>query len=102
MIRRPPRSTLFPYTTLFRSPNTFQAVTTAAASTHGYGTYTVDASGHWSYTLDNGNATVQALNTDNPRTHACTPLTTYGTMPSSALPNTRTNDTAIVIPNITA
>src|SRR3712207_7309322 len=25
MIRRPPRSTLFPYTTLFRSPGTFDA-----------------------------------------------------------------------------
>src|SRR3712207_8771103 len=25
MIRRPPRSTLFPYTTLFRSPNTYSA-----------------------------------------------------------------------------
>src|SRR5260370_32853838 len=25
MIRRPPRSTLFPYTTLFRSPYTFEA-----------------------------------------------------------------------------
>src|SRR5438034_4570922 len=25
MIRRPPRSTLFPYTTLFRSVNTYQA-----------------------------------------------------------------------------
>src|SRR5258708_5142722 len=27
-------------------PHTFQEVTTAAASTHGYGTYTVYASGH--------------------------------------------------------
>src|SRR3712207_6984620 len=26
MIRRPPRSTLFPYTTLFRSPDPFQMV----------------------------------------------------------------------------
>src|SRR2546422_2904585 len=26
MIRRPPRSTLFPYTTLFRSPNTARAL----------------------------------------------------------------------------
>src|SRR3712207_6878966 len=26
MIRRPPRSTLFPYTTLFRSPATFSAI----------------------------------------------------------------------------
>src|SRR3712207_8347164 len=30
MIRRPPRSTLFPYTTLFRSP--WSAVTSSAAS----------------------------------------------------------------------
>src|SRR5688572_32270632 len=28
MIRRPPRSTLFPYTTLFRSPRTFAALWT--------------------------------------------------------------------------
>src|SRR5258705_3620778 len=30
MIRRPPRSTLFPYTTLFRSPETRTAVRSAA------------------------------------------------------------------------
>src|SRR3712207_9151434 len=36
MIRRPPRSTLFPYTTLFRS-NATQAVSIAA----GYGTYSL-------------------------------------------------------------
>src|SRR2546425_7575626 len=29
MIRRPPRSTLFPYTTLFRSPENFAAALTA-------------------------------------------------------------------------
>src|SRR5687768_18279236 len=29
MIRRPPRSTLFPYTTLFRSPETFTQMTEA-------------------------------------------------------------------------
>src|SRR5690242_21156947 len=33
MIRRPPRSTLFPYTTLFRSPGRFPARTTSGAST---------------------------------------------------------------------
>src|SRR3712207_4848010 len=32
MIRRPPRSTLFPYTTLFRSPGTFHAVYNASKS----------------------------------------------------------------------
>src|SRR3712207_7261378 len=31
MIRRPPRSTLFPYTTLFRSPNAKDASEAAAA-----------------------------------------------------------------------
>src|SRR2546427_6016326 len=31
MIRRPPRSTLFPYTTLFRSIFTFNSLTTPAA-----------------------------------------------------------------------
>src|SRR2546422_8440315 len=30
MIRRPPRSTLFPYTTLFRSPSVSQPLATAA------------------------------------------------------------------------
>src|SRR5258708_11917319 len=32
MIRRPPRSTLFPYTTLFRSQPTLDAIVSAAAS----------------------------------------------------------------------
>src|SRR2546430_7462847 len=32
MIRRPPRSTLFPYTTLFRSTSTAASTTTAAPS----------------------------------------------------------------------
>ena len=41
--------------------NTFQAVTTATASSQGFGSYTVNASGNWSYTLDSNNATVQAL-----------------------------------------
>src|ERR1044071_6822771 len=33
MIRRPPRSTLFPYTTLFRSPGSAISAATAARST---------------------------------------------------------------------
>src|SRR5258706_10454300 len=48
MIRRPPRSTLFPYTTLFRSTDTQatdvngQVSETLTANTHA-GTYTVSA-----------------------------------------------------------
>ena len=34
----------------------------AGASANGYGSYTLSAAGVWTYTLDNSNATVQALN----------------------------------------
>ncbi len=43
--------------------DTFQAVTTPAASASGYGSYTVTAAGVWTYTLDNSNPAVEALNT---------------------------------------
>src|SRR5215217_5545743 len=37
MIRRPPRSTLFPYTTLFRSPNRPRTATGPAPTAAGHG-----------------------------------------------------------------
>src|SRR5258708_20911681 len=36
MIRRPPRSTLFPYTTLFRSPGEYQERAVDASRRHGW------------------------------------------------------------------
>src|SRR5439155_1328893 len=42
--------------------NSFQAVAAGTASTDGYGTYAMTAGGTWTYTLDNSNAAVQALN----------------------------------------
>src|SRR2546430_5410914 len=39
MIRRPPRSTLFPYTTLFRSGWVGQAIAAPGAGTYGMGTH---------------------------------------------------------------
>jgi VCBS repeat-containing protein len=41
--------------------NAFTAVSTAAATIGGYGTYTMTAAGVWAYTLDNTNTAVQAL-----------------------------------------
>ncbi|PUE45167.1 hypothetical protein B9Z45_16570, partial [Limnohabitans sp. 2KL-17] len=41
--------------------NLFTEVTAGATSTGGYGTYAMSASGEWTYTLNNSNATVQAL-----------------------------------------
>src|SRR5256885_5248105 len=43
MIRRPPRSTLFPYTTLFRSHDEFRAMR-GFAWQDGYGAFTVSKS----------------------------------------------------------
>src|SRR2546430_12549789 len=40
MIRRPPRSTLFPYTTLFRSPSSDHAATVVAGQAYIVGGYT--------------------------------------------------------------
>ena len=40
----------------------WQAVAAGAASASGYGTYELTAAGVWTYTLDNTNAAVQALN----------------------------------------
>ena len=38
------------------------AVAAGTASVNGYGTYALTAAGVWTYTLDNSNAAVQALN----------------------------------------
>src|SRR5260221_2043563 len=75
MIRRPPRSTLFPYTTLFRSATDVdngdhQAYSGDAAGT--YGSFAVDAAtGEWTYTLDNAAANVQALDPDRHHLNVC-------------------------------
>ena len=44
------------------NPPDWTPVGTPAASDSGYGTYTLTAAGVWTYTLDNSNAAVQALN----------------------------------------
>ncbi len=56
----------------------FQAVANGA-TTNGYGTYAVDAAGVWTYTLDNGNATVDALNALDMLTDSFTVLSEDGT-----------------------
>ena len=51
----------------------------AAASANGYGTYTLTAAGVWTYTLDNSNAAVQALNAGDTLTDTFTATTVDGT-----------------------
>src|SRR4051795_501355 len=65
MIRRPPRSTLFPYTTLFRSQEAFTAVWRSAS------TYRPErgAAGGWLYTVAR-NAIVDRLRRSGPTADA--------------------------------
>ena len=44
------------------APNTFTAVSSPTPSSGGYGTFTMTAAGVWTYTLNDANSTVQALN----------------------------------------
>ena len=61
------------------TPNTFTAVTSPTASAGGYGTFTMTASGVWTYTLNNANSAVQALNVGDTLTDTFTVTTADGT-----------------------
>ena len=77
--------------------NTFQVVNAGAASTSGYGTYAVTAGGVWTYTLNNSNATVQALNTSGTLTDTFTVLTTDGTSQVVTVTIAGTNDAPVAV-----
>ena len=62
-----------------------------------YGHFTIDAAGVWSYALDNGNATVQALSTGSPALHDLITVTTAdGTTHQIKVTITGSNDAAVV------
>ena len=58
------------------------AVPAGAASASGFGSYALTATGVWTYTLDNSNATVQALNVGQTLTDTLTATTVGGTSPA--------------------
>src|SRR2546421_9717166 len=60
MIRRPPRSTLFPYTTLFRSPTTWEEVREANRVIKAKGVMEYPLGQSWNRSAD-GYGVVQAL-----------------------------------------
>jgi VCBS repeat-containing protein len=61
------------------APNTFTAVCPPTASDAGYGTFTMTAAGVWTYTLDNANCAVRALNACNTLTDTFKVTTVDGT-----------------------
>src|SRR4029079_12279893 len=62
-----------------------------------YGTFSIDASGAWSYTLDESNATVQALNTGSPAIHDLISVATAdGTTHTVDITINGANDAAVI------
>ena len=59
--------------------DSWQAVAAGAATANGFGTYALTAAGVWTYTLDDSNAAVQALNGAATLTDTFTALTADGT-----------------------
>jgi VCBS repeat-containing protein len=78
------------------TPNTFTAVTAGAASTSGYGTYTMTAAGVWTYTLDNTKPAVQALVAGATLTDTFTVTAADGTAKLVTVTINGTNDAAVV------
>ena len=79
--------------------NTFTAVPAGHASTGGYGTYAMTTGGLWSYTLDNTNTTVQALNSSSPKiTDTFTVTTVDGTPQIVSVAIQGANDAPVAAP----
>ena len=77
-------------------------VSTPAASTNGYGTYALSATGVWTYTLDNANATVEALNVGQTLTDTFIATTVDGTQQLITITIDGANDTAVITGPVTA
>lgn len=82
------------------TPNTFEAVSTATASTNGYGSFTMTADGQWTYTLNNANTTVNALNDGGTLTDKFTVYSADHTAQEISVTITGAND-GVVLPSVT-
>jgi len=78
------------------TPNTFTAIDSPKASTGGYGTFTMTTDGVWTYTLDNTNCTVQALNVCNKLIDCFTVTTIDGTPQVVTITINGANDDAVI------
>src|SRR5437879_6110012 len=76
--------------------NTFQAVAAGATTVNHYGTYAMTAGGVWTYTLDNSNAAVQALNVGGTLTDTFSVLTQDGTAQTVTVTINGANDAAVI------
>ncbi len=78
------------------APNTFTAVSSPTPSAGGYGSFTMTTAGVWTYTLDNDNGAVQALNVGDTLTDSFTITTVDGTPQVVTITINGTNDAAVI------
>jgi VCBS repeat-containing protein len=76
--------------------NTFTAVSSPTASAGGYGTFTMTTAGVWTYTINEANSAVQALNVGDTLTDTFTVTTIDGTPQVVTIVIHGTNDAAII------
>ncbi|RUV25566.1 MULTISPECIES: VCBS domain-containing protein [unclassified Mesorhizobium] len=77
--------------------NAFQAASGNGDS--GYGSFSIDAAGNWTYTLDDTNPAVDALNDGDPLSDSFTVYSEDGTPQLITISITGTNDAAIIAGN---
>ncbi|QIO32152.1 VCBS domain-containing protein [Bradyrhizobium sp. 1(2017)] len=77
-------------------PNTFTAVSSPTKSTGGYGHFTMTSAGVWTYTLDDGNSKVQALNVGDTLTDTLTVTSIDGTPQLVTITIQGSNDAAVI------
>ncbi|MBR0756697.1 VCBS domain-containing protein [Bradyrhizobium jicamae] len=78
------------------APNTFTEVSSPTKSDGGYGCFTMTACGEWTYTLDNSNGAVQALNACDTLTDHFTVTTIDGTAQEVTVTIHGSNDAAVI------
>ncbi|MDE5456843.1 hypothetical protein GWE18_29260 [Bradyrhizobium sp. CSA112] len=78
------------------APNTFMTVDTPTASAQGFGTFTMTAAGVWTYTVNDSNGAVQALNVGDKLTDSFTVTTIDGTPQVVTVTINGTNDAAVI------
>ena len=88
------RSELAPTSTIRPTPGRRSA--RRPPSANGFGSYTLTAAGVWTYTLDNSNATVQALNVGQTLTDTFTATTVDGTAQLVTITIDGANDAAVI------
>ena len=78
------------------APNTFAAVSTPTESAHGFGTFTMTKAGVWTYTVNDDNSAVQALNVGDKLTDSFTVTTIDGTPQVVTVTIDGANDAAVI------